>query len=473
MAQLGKGDSMSSLLSLHRRAIFAASITALAITVMLTGWSYLFAAQTPLQATLIQNYFSLRDLSASEHIFFFRANSAPSFPDIVLWMSDGTISGTRHFEPGLGESQELSPMVVKGQIVTSCIKCPTPGLYRTDGTITGTSLLRKGTARHFGRLPAAALYRFEAENGAPAEIWRTDGTSLGTTRITTTTENPIWFRADAASLVYFTLAHNIGLGSFVELWRTDGTLTGTAHLRDIPWGGNISMVATGDRLFMADGRQLWTSDGTISGTTRVISLELNTQTGYDIQNLVVTDNGTAFFSYNSELWRSDGTSQGTIRLSEPSRIYAAGASDWAIAVSDKLYFTGSDTAGNRELWTSDGTVTGTMLVKDLTAEPDIGSDVRELTRVGDSVVFGASSNTTNATLWLSDGTADGTIPLAVLPSIDGGGDPTYYVPNSIVASGQYLLAVDTTAQLWSIPISAIKSASTPLVQQRYLPLTVH
>src|SRR5262249_40933905 len=118
-----------------------------------------------------------------------------------------------------------------------------------------------------------------------------------------------------------------------ELWRSDGTAVGTTLVKDLYPGGftgayggyylnssspsNLTDV-NGTLFFTAadaawSGWGLWKSDGTEAGTVLVSSLATFP---YNLTNV----NGTLFFTAGTawggpngvELWKSDGTAAGTV-----------------------------------------------------------------------------------------------------------------------------------------------------------------
>src|SRR5262249_5823563 len=107
--------------------------------------------------------------------------------------------------------------------------------------------------------------------------------------------------------------------SGVELWKSDGTTAGTTIVKDIAsgvWNSNpTDLVDVDGRLFfVADdrihGRELWTSDGTEAGT--ILVADIYPGAGSASPTNLVGVNGRLLFSAadplaGRELWRSDGT----------------------------------------------------------------------------------------------------------------------------------------------------------------------
>ena len=139
---------------------------------------------------------------------------------------------------------------------------------------------------------------FDSYNGN--QIWRSDGTSEGTFRLTDI------FNGQQSELVGLTATNGLAFWRFTynhELWlfRSDGTVEGTFPLHKIPLGfpDTNSIVDINGTIYFpgsgADGsRQLWKTDGTVAGTVLVkeISPKVSGATGaFDLFNF----NGVLYF----------------------------------------------------------------------------------------------------------------------------------------------------------------------------------
>ena len=105
-----------------------------------------------------------------------------------------------------------------------------------------------------------------------------------------------------------------------ELWRSDGTVAGTTRVADLCPGACGSspddLAVVGGRILfttVAPVSQLWASDGTAAGTAPVLS---GCPTGCPVSARKLTSAlGKVFFFASSEsqvaLWSSDGTAPGT------------------------------------------------------------------------------------------------------------------------------------------------------------------
>lgn len=166
--------------------------------------------------------------------------------------------------------------------------------------------------------------------------------------------------------VAFFVAGDVDHG--VELWRTDGTTLGTALVKDIqpgPGGSSPSaLAAAGGALFFAVGRELWRSDGTAEGTLLVKDFDAE---GAAPKALAGAADGTLFFAVGTRLWRSDGTPDGTTKVLDAKSYRSSAAEIVQIAAaSDRVYFVSSEwkrpNVITHSVWESDGTSDGTRSI---------------------------------------------------------------------------------------------------------------
>ncbi len=288
-----------------------------------------------------------------------------------------------------------------------------------------------------------ALYFSARTNDTNAELWKSDGTALGTVLLKDLNTDgfaninvgsyPGQFAA-IGSTVYFAATNNF---TGRELYKTDGTTVGTVRVKDISALGSnnsnpeelVVMPATGTLrtlYFIATGsgngltnaqntgRELWKSDGTDAGTVVVKNILAGDLSAIDENrpSYLTVVGTTLFFAADDgvngrELWKSDGTALGTVLVkniaagitpSDPTELRSAGG---------KLFFLANDGVSGRELWVSNGTAAGTVLVKDLVAGLADAS-IDNFTVINNIVCFAADDGLSGREVWLSDGTAAGT-----------------------------------------------------------------
>ena len=168
-------------------------------------------------------------------------------------------------------------------------------LWVSDGTPSGTQLLLDldGTAASSNpvefHIMNGRLLFFSSEAGASTDgIWVSDGTALGTTRISTTLVNSdiAYYNGNStgraayvASLGLLFFTGNDGVNGN-ELWKTDGTALGTSMVKNISSTNSQPIIfrpSNGVMIFGAeddDGRaKLWRTDGTEAGTTLIKDIQ--------------------------------------------------------------------------------------------------------------------------------------------------------------------------------------------------------
>lgn len=287
-------------------------------------------------------------------------------------------------------------------------------------------------------------------NLTPLELWQSDGTSNGTTKLKTFIgQSFITNRANGGGLyTYFvtTLSNNGGKA----LWRTDGTESGTIELKpDDPGSEEYkNFVVVDDIAYFGLQKsgawegEFWTSDGSPAGTVKVKTLD-DVIDGMELINskIVIGTWSTTWVSDGSEsgtvnisplpswnttvyngfyvgisqdyntgtyyLMKSDGTPGGTSTPVELSLNGAISFNSPFPHVADKLIVQQTGAGIGSELAITDLTVGGISLLKDIKPGP-LSSGARYFTRVGNKLVFLADDGIHNNELWITDGTPAGT-----------------------------------------------------------------
>jgi ELWxxDGT repeat protein len=335
---------------------------------------------------------------------------------------------------------------------------------------------------------------FAAETSvAGRELWKSDGTPVGTQLVKDIRQGPADGQPSALTVVGGTLFFLVpGQTGGVELWKSDGTDAGTRLVKAFPAmapGAGSELAALGDMLyFVAEGvsgdAELWKSDGTPAGTQlarnihpdpggsypgqlTVVGNELffranEPSTGYElwkvnssgavtqVKDVVPGSTGSTpggltavgqllFFSAtsqtgNTQLWMSNGTDAGTVRVRDFGEATLV-TLQFLTAAGNLLFFQLETPELGAELWVSDGTLAGTKLIKDI--QPGPGSSFpRQLTAVGETLFFIANDGVHGAELWRSDGTAAGT--RMVRDIFPGSGNPDF----GTLAAGPGILLMD-------------------------------
>lgn len=297
-----------------------------------------------------------------------------------LWKSDGTAAGTNMLKNIGFSGSDSSPAYFaeyNGKLYFQARGTGGAELWVTDGTATGTVLVKDINVGGFGSSPShliacnGNLLFIADDNVVEQELWRSDGTATGTVLVkdintaqfgsgmqtaTNTSEKRL---VKIGDVVYFSA--NDGTGT--ELWRSDGTDVGTFMVKDASTDmtgytpqnfavlDNILYYKYNDNI---NGIELWRSDGTAAGTSMVKDIKPGSSGSFYLPTSLTEVDGTIWFGAEGdaagiELWKSDGTEQGTQRVADIN----IGSDDaWPFqfaGINDNLIF-GATSESGIELW---------------------------------------------------------------------------------------------------------------------------
>jgi trimeric autotransporter adhesin len=147
-------------------------------------------------------------------------------------------------------------------------------LWRSDGTSAGTEVVKQTAYGTF--LGANAQYAYYV-TGTTGRLSRTDGTDAGTIELPLTS-----IRCAEAAFVGDVLIVRAVMPQGVQLWRSDGTVAGTTRLATFASFEpclffQSDIEARGDRVYLngydaAHGWEPWVTDGTVTGTRMLVDL---------------------------------------------------------------------------------------------------------------------------------------------------------------------------------------------------------
>jgi len=313
----------------------------------------------------------------------------------------------------------------------------------------------------------AYFYRHDGIHGH--ELWRSDGTALGTYLLqdvcpgicgSESISAPVGFRVAAGQGQIFFAANDGVHGT--ELWVTDGTAAGTRLVRDVRPGPATSEIASlgvagGILYFGADdgvhGHELWRSDGTEAGTWLVADLAPGATHTWITS--IDAGAGVVFVRGPNELWSSDGTAAGTQLLHDlvqGSYSSATRGGSYTVLPNGIAVFqacTPIGTAYDCELWRSDGTAAGTMLLADL--YPGSASSQPAGFESGNGEIWFTARvpapGSEPTRLFRTDGTVAGTVEVPVPSDVEVS---TYWGQGAVVGSRFFFTGRDAVhgAEPW-------------------------
>ena len=298
-------------------------------------------------------------------------------------------------------------------------------LWRSDGTSSGTYRLTDIAAGAdnamvsdiVGLGDGRFVFAGTGTGSTDRELYISDGTTGGTSRLKDITPgsgsgNPAMM-ARIGSDVYFRASDGT---HGQELWKTDGTEVGTVMVKDVITGttsSNPSHIFSfgGYTYFLAGSgdREMWRTDGTETGTTQFKNINRYGSSGASYfqelngQMIFAASDGT----HGLELYSSDGTSDGTVLLKDIRSGYNDSNPFYLCTFGDYVYFSADDGVSGREIWRTDGTEEGTSLFLDLQSG-SAGSTHNNFTVSGDVMFFNANDGVNGSELWVTDGTPEGT-----------------------------------------------------------------
>lgn len=333
-----------------------------------------------------------------------------------LYVSDGTVAGTSLVRDinTTGSSSPTELVDANGTIYFAATTS-TSGreLWKSDGSASGTTLVKDINAGAFSNsnpntfATLGSLVFFNATSGASSNFYQSAGDAGSTAIVQSSTGTALGPANDPVvynGFLYF------GLGS--QLWRTNGTSAGTTMIKDIGSGSVRFLTNAGGLIYFqaqdsTHGKEVWVSNGTLGGTTMLADINTNASPfnssspgGFTAVGSTVyffADDGT----HGVELWKTNGTPGGTSMVADLATGLASSQPLYLTGFNGFLYFTADDGVHGRELWRTDGTTT--VMVKDLIAGAT-GSNPTELTVSGGRLYFAADDGVRGTELWATDGT---------------------------------------------------------------------
>jgi ELWxxDGT repeat protein len=214
------------------------------------------------------------------------------FSGYEIYKSNGTAAGSIQASdllPGNNSTQRPQQLTAcNGKVFFTLDGGNGTELYVSDGTIAGSGIVTSPSTNvnGFGSQPKQLfafnneLFFIKGDEDYGREIWKSNGTNAGTTllkdigqgTIDVSYNGKVGFCAGGSSL-YFIIDHS---GLYQELWKTSGTSAGTSRVAElgtpVAWDNYLEIYHTGGKLFFsahpetAPGYRLFVSNGTEPGT---------------------------------------------------------------------------------------------------------------------------------------------------------------------------------------------------------------
>ncbi len=390
-----------------------------------------------------------------------------------------------------------------GKMLFGATDATGPALWATDGSTSGTILLRRLRVLAQIKFPGPTNYAVQSGRGyfigddgtTGPQLWSTDGTASGTAMVVNlgpsgTTASPVLYGL-FGSLIIFSKVDASGVS---QLYATDGTGAGTHALTSLT--GQYSYVATeflvvGSKFYFATGGvsigaasgQIWVSDGTSAGTRPVTNPwggnnSVGTSALYHPHSFALA--GSSFLYLSSGLlWSVDTVTDtisavtaigGNAGFGPPNVNEAAGL----ISMDGYVLCLGSSGINqNQELWRSDGTSAGTYLIA-VTNPGPLSFNAQQyplFQKVGDRVIFIGSDAQYGSQLWSSDGTGANTVRLT--SATQPANSPFQIVSHHATIAGIAYLSISdgaqmTTRSVWrtdGTAVGTMRAGGLPSVDQ--------
>ncbi|CAM3903711.1 MULTISPECIES: T9SS type A sorting domain-containing protein [Flavobacterium] len=313
-----------------------------------------------------------------------------------LWKTDGTSSGTvKILDPAFSGGPNYMT-TYNGKIYFAAYSAPgeNPELYVTDGTASGTGLFLEINPSTASNLSSGSnpndlfVYDgylfFSADDGTNGrELWRTNGTAVGTTMVADifpNTLNPSFGKGsnpgdfiEFNNELYFTArGYDAGLNQVTgnELYKYS-IADGWNRVKDF-YPGNLNngigsnnpffilnnelYVAAQDGTAGSNQYEIWKTDGTESGTIKVVNASTlnNESPNFSLQDKKFTVlNNKLIFEHNiQQIWVTDGTNAGTQELTNTgvTNVPIGVSAFQPIVFNDEIYFGGNYPTQGVELW---------------------------------------------------------------------------------------------------------------------------
>ncbi len=306
-------------------------------------------------------------------------NDASTRDQWNIWITDGTRAGTVEAGGNAWGNYNTFAALGDGRVIFSGYSDKGEEPWISDGTPTGTSLL-KDVAQGYRwsspaipfSLPDGRVMFVVRGNGAGAdvnELWVTGGTAGNTSLFLNLAAAPSRLRY-VSTYTSYTPAYD-----FMPLANNKVVFVGDDYDQRYP----VAYYPN-----RGNGRELWSLDLTTKAVTQLTNTPGQASSLWDrntnLDRTYRLDAGHMLFigkdaSHGQELWITDGTVAGTHIVKDIAPGTATGGARSFLRLPDgRLVFTAPDaTLGNTGIWTTDGTEGGTRLLFSVAGTTAIGT----------------------------------------------------------------------------------------------------
>lgn len=420
-------------------------------------------------------------------LVFFSANDGTHGNEI--WVSDGTTGGTtllKDINPGvangIGDNLKEDVGIVYNNKLYFAANDGIHGteMWVSDGNSKNTYMIKDvnlGTGSSvFDYIPSKVgmnnIIYYCGSDGVSAGLWRTDGTDTGTKLVYNTTPNATNYLYASNNKLYFTATDATAL--YGKWYCSDGTTSGTKMLFDkLIDQTTVTNIVSGGRLTEFNGALYFSGadSAIVSGGLELCKIENDSVSIVFKVPHTSKSNGTPehyvqafdklYFStiHGTELWMTDGSPAGTKLIGQyngivyahgvlngqllyggvrPNTGFELGIMDssgnndkvvkditpgtyWSLAQWDryqyygryykynyssiykgKYYFMARSTVSDNNVWMTDGTDTGTVILARANKNKNDPDSAYFATVINDKVWVGCSDGQTGYELYLSD-----------------------------------------------------------------------
>ncbi|WP_428666255.1 ELWxxDGT repeat protein [Runella sp.] len=354
---------------------------------------------------------------------------------IELWKTDGTAAGTMIVKDIYTGSSNSSPSYLKtlgNKLVFMANDIYGRRIWSSDGTSAGTKVINNSLYflpyyTYVWEILNNNIIFCASDGSNGVELWTSDGTESGTTLLKNINSgsgsysNQTFNQEPNFTVVgnnLFFLANDGIHGG--ELWKTDGTTAGTTLVKDInnsPANSDyefLSFEGVGTKaVFMArssenDKNEMWISDGSEADTVKVKDIQPNLEIEL-ARSVSFSLGSTIFFSAyhpvtGHELYKTDGTAVNTSLVKDITQTSGSslGEENRFVHFNNLTFFTANDGRVGGELWVTENTGESTSLYYDFT-QSRFDAGIYELGSTYFSTLFNNFTVFNNELYWTTNG----------------------------------------------------------------------